>query len=342
MKYRCNFYLCVVTILSFFLLTAVSCTQGDDAGFHIGVFVPGYTEGSPTYELMAAGANRAAEEHADIKVSIIEGGTNQATWEESVMTMAASSRYDLIMSSNPALPDIAVRVAERVPQQRFILLDAELEGHRSIATVGYNHREQAFLNGYFAAMISDSDLRHVRAGVQLGLIAGQEFPVMNNVIKAGFREGAAAYTPDAAVDFRVVGSWNDPTKAGELARSMFSGGADVILTIAGGGNQGVITAAREAGGYVTWFDAPGYDFAPGIVLGSTVVHQDVAAYEGAVAAAAGELEFGTARIYGVREGYVGFAADHPAFLAEVPQQFRQRIIDLEQAILQGEIVPGRE
>ncbi|MFW6364011.1 MAG: BMP family ABC transporter substrate-binding protein [Spirochaeta sp.] len=334
-----QYLLCIIAIttIGIISITAVGCESRDDGTYHIGVFVPGYVEGSPTYELMVNGATRAAEEREDLTITVVEGGPNQSGWEESVMTMAANRSYDLIMSSNPSLPDIAARVAEQVPQQRFLLLDAEISGNPAIAATAYNHREQAFLNGYFAALLSQSELPSAQDGVRLGLVAGQEFPVMNNVIRTGFMEGARAAAPEASLDFRVVGGWNDPGKAAELARSMISGGVDVILTIAGGGNQGVITTAQEQGAYVTWFDASGYDFAPGVVMGSTVVRQDTAAYVGAVAAANGELHYGETIVYGVREGYVGFDTQHPAFQEHVPQEFQQKIIDIEQSILHGEI-----
>lgn len=318
-----------------------SCSETESTGFQVGIFVPGFVEGSPTYELMVRGAREAEELNEDITVTVVEAGTNQAEWEEILITMAGSRRYDLIVSSNPALPDIVSRVLARHANQHFLLLDAHMEGVETVAAVSYNHHEQGFLNGYFAALISSSELEHAKPGVRLGLVAGQEFPVMNNVIAVGFLEGARAVDPSAELDFRVVGNWNDPSKAAELTRSLIASGTDVILTIAGGGNQGVISAASEEGAYVTWFDAPGYSFAPGIVLGSTVVKQDAAARSGILSAAEGSLEFGTSRTFGVREGFIGFDSDNPVFLETVPNQFRQAIIDIEQAILAGDISPGK-
>ncbi len=312
------------------LLVFSSCGQSDSSGFSVGVFVPGFIEGSPTYELMASGVQRAVDERPGTNLVFIEAGFNQSQWEESMMTMAASGQHDIIVSSNPAMPDIVRRVLEEHPQQHFLLLDAEMPGEKTVHSVAYSHFEQGFLNGYAAGLISKSNMQNANEGVRVGLIAGQEYPAMNTQIKAGFISGARQANPRASLDFRVVGSWNDPAKAAELSRSMISNGADVILTICGGGNQGVIATAREAGAYVSWFDISGYDYAPDVIVASTYVLQDTAVYDTLLKAIDGELTFGESETFGVKEGYIGFDYSHPVFVKNVPGDIREAIISMEQ------------
>ena len=51
------------------------------------------------------------------------------------------------------------------------------------------------------------------------------------------------------------------------------------MPIAGGANQGVLSAAQETGFYVAWFDDNGYAKAPGYVVSSSVMAQERLAYE---------------------------------------------------------------
>ncbi len=296
-----------------------------EADFSVAVFVPGVVEGSPTYEMLVAGVRRAAEERPGTEVRVIEGGFNQAEWPQSMTSLAATQDYDLIVTSNPSMPEIAAEVSLSFPDQRFLVLDGYLAGNPSLYTVLFNQREQAFLSGYFAGLVSTSSMEHARPGLRAGLLAGQEYPIMNRVIRPAFELGLQSVDPAAVLDFRVLGNWYDAAAATELANSMLDNGADVILTISGGGNQGVISAARTKGAYVLWYDSPGYDEAPGIVIGSTEVKLDEAAYLRTLDAIDGELAFGTGEVLGVGDGFVGFDTGHRLFERHVPQQVRAEL-----------------
>ena len=310
----------------------------DDARFRIAVFVPGVVEGSPTYEMLVAGVRRAAEERPGTQVRVIEGGFNQAQWPQSVTALAASGEHDLIVTSNPSMPEIADEVSRSFPNQRFLVLDGYLSGNPSIATVLFNQREQAFLSGYFAGLISSSTMPNARPGVRAGLLAGQEYPIMNRVIRPSFQLGLQTVDPSGHLDVRVLGNWFDAAAATELANSMIDNGADVILTIAGGGNQGVIAAARARGAYVLWYDSPGYDEAAGIVIGSTVVHLDRAAHARVLHAIDGTLDYGRGEVLSVADGYVGFDTEHRHFQRNVPEPVRTRLAAMIQRLRTGNLV----
>jgi riboflavin transport system substrate-binding protein len=252
--------------------------------------------------------------------------------------MAASGRYDLIVTSNPSMPEIARAVADEVPGIRFIVLDGYLSGHPRIHTVLFNQREQAYLSGYFAGLVTTSTMPGARQERRIGLLAGQEYPIMNEVILTGYREGAQAVDTRITVDFRVLGNWFDAGKAQEIATDMISRGSDVILTIAGGGNQGVVSAAREQRAYALWYDDTGYDEGPGVVAGSSLVRQDQAAYESTRRAIRGELEWGTAAILGVADDAVGFNTDHPEFLSLVPEDLVNEVESLLERLRRGELI----
>ncbi len=331
------FLLCSLFLLPTLVFASGSEEQRDDV-FRVGVFVPaGAVEGSPTYEMLVEGATRAVEDLETAEIKVVEGGFNQALWEEGLAGMAAGGEYDLLVTSNPSMPALAAAVAERFPGQRFLVMDGYLEGNRQIHTVLYNQREQAFLVGYFAGLVTTGNMEFSNPDLRVGLLAGQEYPIMNDVILPSFQMGARSINKNIEVDFRVLGNWNDAAKAGELATSMIDRGVDVILTIAGTGNQGVVGAARSRGAYVLWFDSAGYALAPRFIIGSAVVRQDQATYERVASAIRGELAFGEAEILGVREGFVDFADEDPLYELHVPQSIRNEMADLVARMQSGEL-----
>jgi len=313
--------------------------QTANNGVSIVVFIPGVIAGSPSYEMLAEGTKSAVEDFTASNpgtapsVTVIEGGFNQAEWEGQVTTLAASRDYDLIVSSNPSLPVIVSSVSAKFPGQKFLLLDGELEGNPSVYTLRYNQREQAYMAGHIAALTA----LELAGEKRIGLVAAQEYPVMNNVILPGYTEGARAVDPGFSVDFRVVGNWFDAAKAAELAAGMIRGGVKVLLPIAGGASAGVVQAASEAEAKVIWFDTSGYAIRPGTVIGSAILRQDKAAYEKVTLYLRGTLPFGKAEIAGITEGLVDFIEDDPLYISSVSATIRGKQAALITRLRSGEL-----
>ncbi|MDR2151051.1 MAG: BMP family ABC transporter substrate-binding protein [Spirochaetaceae bacterium] len=306
-------------MLSVSLWAGAGRERGAPLGREIAVFIPGLMAGSAIYEMLAQGVKRAAQEAGAVNVTVIEGGYNQADWEASLTSLAAMHKYDLIVSSNPSLPALVQAVSARFPQQKFLLLDGEYAGNPSVYTLRYNQREQAYLAGYCAALNAQE-----RGTRRIGLVAGQEYPAMNDIILPAYTDGARAVDPDFTVDFRVLGNWFDAGKAADLSTALIRSGVGVILAIAGGGNEGVVAAAAEHGAGVVWFDTNGYALRPGVIVGSAVLYQEKAAYEKTKLFLAGELPLGKAEVVGIAEGYVDFIEDDPHYQAAVSESVRQK------------------
>jgi len=301
----------------------------------IALFIPGVVSGSPVYEMLTTGVKAASDGKAD--VTLIEGGYNQAEWENKVTALAASGAYDLIVSANPSLPAIVRSVSAKFPKQHFLLLDGEMSGNPMVYTMRYNQREQGYMAGYLAALETEQ-LGGGKPVRRIGLVAAQEYPVMNEIILPGYLEGAKAVNEEYAVDFRLVGNWYDAAKAEELAADMIRGGIKVILTISGSGNEGVVQAAAAQGAKVLWFDNNGYNVRAGTVVGSAVIWQDKAAYTQIKRWLDGELPFGKAEIMGVAEGYVDFIQDDPNYILGVPEVVRNKQAAMVEKIRNGELV----
>lgn len=285
----------------------------------VAVFVPGALQGSPIYEMLDAGVRKAAAEVPGTTVRTIEGGFNQAQWGEQIAALAASGEYAYIVTSNPAMPEIAAKAAKAFPSQKFLILES-WSANPSYATLMYNHRELAYLHGVLGGLVAADR----KAAPALAVIAGQEYPDMTNAIVPGFLEGLRSVSPDGRVEFRVVGNWYDAAKGADLTKGLAAQGVSVFLPIAGGAGQGVVTAAKAAGKAVLAYDTDGYAQEPGTIVGSGRILQDKAAYELTKAALAGKLEFGKPRVVGFQEGYLDYLTGSEAFKKAVPEAVRKK------------------
>ncbi|MDC7233674.1 MAG: BMP family ABC transporter substrate-binding protein [Spirochaetales bacterium] len=338
MTVKNNTSLLLSILITLLLLTSLSCSPGKSESpgsqggseketaapqsMSLAVFVPGVLAGSPTYEMMDAGVRKAAGEYG-ATVKTVEGGFNQAEWKSKVLALAAEKKYDLIISSNPSMPEICRDIKKSFPDQEFLVLEGSRIENDTVSTFLFSHLELSYMLGYLGGLITSSDeLAGSNDDLKIGLIAGQEYPEMMQRIKPGFENGLKAAVPGGELDFRVIGNWYDAARASDLALGMFDEGVDVILTIAGGANQGVVSAAKDKGKYVLWYDTEGYSIEPGVILGSGVIREDKAAYEQTVLALTGKLAPGSSVYAGVHEGYIDFIDDAELYREHVPESIR--------------------
>ncbi|MBO4533116.1 MAG: BMP family ABC transporter substrate-binding protein [Treponema sp.] len=318
------------------LILFCSCT-GVSKKHSIAVFIPGICADSPTYAMLRDGVIRAVDDYNQGKeheqkslLYVMEAGTNQAEWPAKLTALAAEHKYDVIISSNPSLPEIVTPIIEQFPEQKFILLDAECSGNPNICTMCYNQYEQAYLAGYSSGLFTKSH--------RLALVAAQEYPVMNNIIFPYFEKGAKDADSAASVEFRIVGNWYDGNKGAMIADVLYQTGVDVILPICGGASQGVINSAVNNGFYIAWFDSNGFDKAPGNIISSSIINQDKLAQAVTTDFLNGKTQWGTAKMLGVKDGFVDFVQDDPLYEQTVPEDIRKKMAELLESIKNGNTV----
>ncbi|HUX13286.1 MAG TPA: BMP family ABC transporter substrate-binding protein [Spirochaetia bacterium] len=333
--------LLVMSLLTAMLLLACSGSRAQAptaSPFRIALFIPGNIAGNPEFELLTMGADRVAKEHGNVVLTTVEGGYNDAEWSKRLADLATSGQYNLIVTAKPVMAQACANLSASHPKLKFLVFDAYLAGNRSIHTVLFNRREEAFLAGYFAGMVTTSpkaSLKRANPNLVAGLLVGQRDPLMDKVISKAYELGLKVVNPAISLDYRELGNWFDEAKAGELARSMIAAGADVILTVAGAGNAGVVNAAKDAGAYVVWFDSSGNSKAPGVVIGSATIAADRAAYEKIGSALAGKLAYGEAVVLGVKAGYVGFDQKNSHYRKDVPHAIQTAISAMMERMTSG-------
>jgi simple sugar transport system substrate-binding protein len=309
---------------------------GNSPKLSVLVYITGMLAGSPTYQELADGAKDFAKSHSGVAVKVYEAGFNQAQWEEQLTSLVASGRYNLVLGSNPSLPEICANVAKKFPKQKFVITDSEMSGNPQIRTWLFNQWEQEFYLGYLAGLITTStELPHANAAKKVGFIAAQEYPLLNNDMVPGFIAGARLVDPAIILDYRVIGDWSNANKAGELASSMLAAGVDVFISDAGGAAQGIIKTLQSEGGYMLYTNDNAYSLAPGVILGCGLVQSKKLTEEILEEALAGKIEWGKATTVGVEDGYLDFVSDDPAYTKYVPEDIRNKMAAFMQDMKAG-------
>src|SRR5262249_40283329 len=160
-----------------------------------------------------------------------------------------------------------------------------------------------FLVGALAALASKTG--------KVGFVGGMDIPLIRK-FACGYVQGVKYINPKAEVMQSMVGTtdeaWNDPTHGGELARSQFDRGADVVYAAAGGTGIGVYQAAKDNGKFAIGVDSDQNYLQPGTMLTSMLKRVDLATFEAFTAAKDGSWKAGT-RVLGLKEDGVDWALD---------------------------------
>jgi simple sugar transport system substrate-binding protein len=286
------------------------------------VYITGVLAGSPSYEMLAAGVQEFAGENNNVTVKIYEAGFNQAEWEEQLRSLVADGVYDVVLGSNPSLPEICANVGATFPAQKFIITDAQYSGNPQISAYLYNQYEQALFLGYLAGLITTGTMPHANDAKRIGFIAAQEFPLLSRHIVPGFLDGARRVDPNIEMDFRVIGNWYDANKAAELASGMINAGVDVFSSIAGGAAQGLVRTIKERGAYAVNFNTNDYGQAPGFIVGCGSMEQKKLTKEILADVLAGKIQYGTCTTVGVKEGYLNFIFDDSGYRDYLPAEIK--------------------
>jgi basic membrane protein A and related proteins len=220
------------------------------------------------------------------------------------------------------------KVAGEFPAVKFVIVDAVVD-RPNVQSIVFKEHEGSFLVGMAAAMAS-------KTGV-IGFVGGMDIPLIRK-FALGYEEGARHVNPRIEVFRNMTGTtpaaWNDPTRGGELARSQFERGADVVYAAAGATGLGVLQAARDKGRLAIGVDSNQNHIHPGTILTSMIKRVDLAVYETFKAAKEGSWKSGV-RSLGVAEGGVGYSID----------QYNRSLItpDMEKRLQQAraEIVAGK-
>jgi len=168
----------------------------------------------------------------------------------------------------------------------------------NVQSVVFKEQEGSYLVGVMAAKASQTG--------KVGFVGGMDIPLIRK-FECGYRQGVMSVNASNEVFANMTGTtgaaWNDPARGGELAKSQFSKGADVVFAAAGGTGMGVYQAAKDSGKLAIGVDSNQNHVQPGTMLTSMLKRVDVAVYNVAMAHTVG------VSVLGLKEGGVDYAMD---------------------------------
>lgn len=192
-----------------------------------------------------------------ITLTTIEmGGTDEdkPKWLDTLYEVTGSGEYDVIIVGTYQMPDYLKEVAEKYPDQKFVIFDDDTYAGQdaNVCNIVYKQNELGYIIGTFAAATTlDTSLEHINEDKVIGFVGGYDSPVINDFL-IGYIEGAQAVDPDIKVDTRYTSDYVDTAKAKEYGYSMINDSkCDVIWGVAGNAGNGAAEAILESGN--AWF-----------------------------------------------------------------------------------------
>ena len=220
------------------------------------------------------------------------------------------------------------KVAKEFPNLKFAIVDAVVD-LPNVQSIVFKEHEGSFLVGMAAALASKTG--------KVGFVGGMDIPLIRR-FALGYEEGAKYVNPKIEIFQNMTGTtpaaWNDPTRGGELARSQFDRGADVVYAAAGATGLGVLQAAKDKGKLAIGVDSNQNHLHPGTILTSMIKRVDLSIYEAFKTAKDGTWKAGV-RNLGVAENGVGYSIDEYNRKLITPEMEKR----LEQA--RADIVAGK-
>jgi basic membrane protein A len=227
--------------------------------------------------------------------------TNEAQREQALRNMARRGAT-IVVGIGFAQASGMEKVATEFPNVKFAIIDAVVN-KPNVQSIVFKEHEGSFLVGMAAALASKTG--------KVGFVGGMDIPLIRK-FALGYEEGAKYVTPGIEVFQNMTGTtpaaWNDPTRGGELARSQFDRGADVIYAAAGATGIGVLQAAKDKGKLAIGVDSNQNHIHPGTILTSMIKRVDLAVYNAFKGARDGTWKPGV-QVLGLAEDGVGYAID---------------------------------
>lgn len=234
----------ILTLISLFILVLAGCgadTKGekkdtksawlvtDTGGINDKSFNQGTWEGMQKY----------AEEN-DIKVGYTE--TKDVSQSEQNLNAAATNN-DIVVATGYTSANAVYKSAQSNPDTNFILIDTEPADDSgeamkldNVHSYLFKEHEAGYLVGYIAGKTTKTN--------KVGYIGGLNTPPVQR-FGLGYVQGVEAANKDAEVLYNYAGSFDDVSLGKTTAQAMYSKGADIVFTAAGGVNAGVVEAAKD-------------------------------------------------------------------------------------------------
>jgi basic membrane protein A len=345
-------YVLLIALVALSLLGLAACKKDEkeepaakgEKKVRVVLYVNGTLGDKSFFDSANRGVIQAAEEFGFV-TKTIEGTYEQANWEPDI-TQLAEGEWDIVIAGTWQTVEYLQKLAPKHPEKIFITYDTSvdysLEGMDNVYSILYAQNEGSFLVGALAALVTSSDMPKANPEKVVGFLGGMDIPVIND-FKVGYLQGAKYIDPDVEVLVSYAGLFNDPGKGKELVLAQYEQGADIAFNVAGETGIGLLDAAKDKDRYAIGVDSDQYflykDTDPAKsanIVTSMMKNVDQSIYRALKMYVEGNLPVGKAEILGIAEGAIG-VADNENYRKLIPDEFRDKIKELEEKIVSGEI-----
>ncbi|MDR2313842.1 MAG: BMP family ABC transporter substrate-binding protein [Spirochaetaceae bacterium] len=232
------------------LLVFAGCSGGDDSGESGGVTVRLLTDtsGVDDKSYNAAAWRGILQYYGDTLENPARRGSlyDVVTPEKPDMYIpniqqATDEGYDLIITTGFTFADALTEVAEKHPEQKYMIVDVDWVELPNVLQATFAEHEGSYLVGMAAALKALEDgIPNPRFGF-IGGITGSTI----TKFEVGFCQGVLSVIPNARIDDYYVGNWDDTGSAKSQAKNWYDSGIYAIYSAAGGAGNGTIAQAKE-------------------------------------------------------------------------------------------------
>lgn len=238
---------------------------------------------------------------------------------------------NLIIGVGYTTAESILNAANLYPDRQFVMIDHNYEEEdqeipKNLMCMTFDEREAAYLVGLIGAKMSKTN--------EVGFIGGMKIPNITR-FEEGFIKGVKAVNPEAKCVSQYANSFDDSSLGKSIANQMYSNGADVIFSAAGGVGTGAIESAKENNKYAIGVDMDQNSLAPDNVITSAMKRVDIGVFDIISKIKGGNFEGGKAVMYGLKENAVGIA---PSTSKNVPKDILDYVDNQTQKIIYGDIV----
>ena len=255
----------------------------------------------------------------------------------------AADENDVVIGAGFLIQKAMIQAAKDNPETKFVGIDIDLSGYPAgkltdnITSYVFAEEQAGYLAGIAAGLQTKTN--------KVGYIGGDSVPAVQR-FGWGFIAGVQAVNPNATIEYRYSGSFNDVALGTQIAQAMYNTGADVIFIAAGQTGVGAIneTVTQRQAGKDVW--AIGVDrdqfedgLIPGtkdsVILTSAVKKVGTAAEQALKSVEDGTFAGGKTTSLTIKEDAVGIPEENPNLSAEIAA----KIEEASKAMKDGSITP---
>lgn len=307
---------------------AAVCAFADDEPLTVALVVADKFGDRSFYDSSKEGCDRLVEDKG-IELKPIEcNGENHAT-----QIRNAADTADVVICVGWEFYDVET-IAPEYPDVKFIWIDnATSAPVENVLNITYAQNEGSFLAGYIAAAMSKSGV--------VGAVGGEDADTINDFI-VGYEQGAQYWADQNDASIEVVknyaNTYTDPAVGKECAIALNDQGADVIFQIASATGDGVFEAAAEKGFYAIGVDSDQKYINEDVIICSMKKEVGASIYDAISALLEGDdSRWGTTWVADMSTGYVGIGYGEEDAPQQIPDELKDEVDTLAEAIVSGEI-----